>query len=334
MCFLLGRRVLDLSHSDLGYYYQTEEIEPMAAMRYLAGSQIFTLVQLRYLAGPNIFSLKSIESLHKIEFLFLDNAKEVEIPDILLNMASLRILNYTGGAYFSKSSHWRATKDESFQIYNLQHISLLSIRDSKDKEILRCSPNLRRLKCQVEVFQDPCLPYLPFLSFEFLNQLESFSLKFCGPKGRDFDPNWISLPLNLKKLTLSNTSLSTEQVSVIGRLQNLEVLKLQYGFLDAKQWDTREDEFQQLKFLELNGEKIEQWNASSDHLPRLQRLVLKNCHHLEMIPFCLGDIPTLQMIEVHSCNISTVKCTMLIYEEQREMGNELQVLISSNTHCE
>ncbi|KAL2551292.1 putative late blight resistance protein-like protein R1B-23 [Forsythia ovata] len=67
--------------------------------------------------------------------------------------------------------------------------------------------------------------------------------------------------------------------------------------LEGKRWDTSEGEFLELKFLELDGVQISQWNASSDHFPKLERLVLRKCHHLKNIPSSLGDISTLVMIE-------------------------------------
>lgn len=118
-------------------------------------------------------------------------------------------------------------------------------------------------------------------------------------------------------------------MSLIGRLQNLEVLKLQDDAIEKGQWETSEGEFLQLKFLELDGIQISQWSASSDHFPILERLVLRKCKHLKSIPPNLGDILTLQIIEVHGCRNSVIQSAKQIQDDQIDLGNEeLKVIIT------
>ncbi|KAL2516380.1 putative late blight resistance protein-like protein R1A-6 [Forsythia ovata] len=184
-------------------------------------------------------------------------------------------------------------------------------------KILRCSPNLLKLKCSLQEFQD----------LSFLNLLESLSLAYPHNDGTHL----ISLPLNLRKLTLVSFYMSREQAKIIGRLPNLVVLKLQECSFEGNQWNTTEGEFQQLKVLKLSSVHDTEWNASCDPFPRLEQLVLKYCY-LEKIPSSFCDIPTLKMIGIHYCRQSVVESAMQIEEEQRDMGNEeLQVIISSYT---
>ncbi|XP_022870602.1 putative late blight resistance protein homolog R1B-8 [Olea europaea var. sylvestris] len=145
------------------------------------------MVHLRYLAISYKWQPLDLERFHKLEFLVVDNVDKVEIPEILLNMVSLRHMEFKGGAYFGESSRQLATNSKSFQINILQSISVLSIYHEMDEKILRCLPNLRRLKINVE--------NSPNHSFDFLNQLESLNLFF-------YSTNLIGLPLNLKKLRL------------------------------------------------------------------------------------------------------------------------------------
>ncbi|KAL2516449.1 putative late blight resistance protein-like protein R1A-4 [Forsythia ovata] len=184
-------------------------------------------------------------------------------------------------------------------------------------EILRCSPNLCKLKCFLEEFQD----------LSFLHRLESLRLTFPIK----YVTHLISFPLNLRKLTLVRVFMSREGAKIIGRLPNLVVLKLQNCSFEGNQWNTTEGEFQQLKVLKLSSVRDREWNASCDPFPRLEQLVLENCN-LEKIPSNFCDIPTLKMIGVHYCKQSVVESAMQIEEEQRDMGNEeLQVIISSYT---
>ncbi|KAL2516443.1 putative late blight resistance protein-like protein R1A-6 [Forsythia ovata] len=257
-----------------------------------------------------------MERFHKLEFLYVKNDTEVEIPDFLLEMVNLRHMIFKGYSRFSKSCIQRATKDEIFQINNLQSISYLHIFNKMEGKILSCSPNLRRLKCSLREFQD----------FSFLNRLDSLRLTFH----HNYVSHLISLALNLRKLTLLCFRMSWKQVKIIGRLPNLIVLKLRVGSFEGRQWNTTEGEFQQLRVLKLSWVDNREWNAPSDTFPRLQQLVLRHCNYLENIPSSFCYIPTMQMIEVHDCKQSVGKSARQIQEEQRDMENEeLQVIITN-----
>ncbi|CAA2933257.1 Hypothetical predicted protein [Olea europaea subsp. europaea] len=254
-----------------------------------------------------------MENFHILEFRVVYNDDEIEVPEILLNMVSLRHMEFKGGAYFIESCRQLATNNKSFQINNLQSIFVLSIYDEMDESILRSSPNLCRVEGRVENSLN--------CSFNFLNQLES--LKLSTAYGTLYwRSSLISLPLNLKKLTLVGLYLSRKQMEIIGRLRCLEVLKLVSAAFEWEQWDTSESEFPQLKYLKLCDVKIAEWNASSDNFPRLQRIVLEHCKNLKIIPSNLGDIPTLQKIELFMCGQTANESAKKIEEEQKEMGNE------------
>ncbi|XP_022870601.1 putative late blight resistance protein homolog R1B-17 [Olea europaea var. sylvestris] len=269
------------------------------------------LVHLRYLEIS--CTLPQMENFHILEFRVVYNDDEIELPEILLNMVSLRHMEFKGGAYFIESSRQLATNNKSFQINNLQSIFVLSIYDEMDESILRSSPNLCRVEGRVENSLN--------CSFNFLNQLES--LKLSTAHGTLYwRSSLISWPLNLKKLTLVGVYLSRKQMEIIGRLRCLEVLKLVSAAFEWEQWDTSESEFPQLKYLKLCAVKIAEWNASSDNFPRLQRIVLEHCKNLKMIPSNLGDIPTLQKIELFMCGQTANESAKKIEEEQKEMGNE------------
>ncbi|KAL2516457.1 putative disease resistance RPP13-like protein 3 [Forsythia ovata] len=242
-------------------------------------TQLKRLVNVRYLVIPYI--VPQMEKFHKLEFLYVQNRKEVEIPDFLLEMVNLRHMIFKGYSRFSKSCIRQVTEDEIFLINNLQSISNLKISNKMEGKILRCSPNLCKLKCSLEEFQD----------LSFLNRLESLRLTFPP----NYVTHLISLPLNLRKLTLVRFYMSREQAKIIGRLPNLVVLKLQVCSFEGNQWNTTEGEFQQLKVLKLSSVRDTEWNASCDPFPRLEQLVLKNCN-LEKIPSSFCDIPTLKMM--------------------------------------
>ncbi|KAI3462442.1 hypothetical protein Pfo_019105 [Paulownia fortunei] len=290
-------RVLDLL---------TMELEPSE----LKG--IGLLVHLRYLAVSSVPF--SVGSLPNLEFL---HVKEIEGPmmDRVLKMGSLRHLRAVNPRLFG--TYFLSQALEGSQMNNLQTISSVCIFYEHNEKILKCSSFLRKLKCN----------FLRYPVLDFFTQLETLNVTFQGKVSMVCPP--ISFPLNLKKLTLSDFNLRLQEVSIIGRLPKLEVLKLRNVAFEGNRWDTKEGEFEKLRFLKLDRLQIAEWFASSDHFPRLQRLVLRKCENLEEIPCSVGNISTLQMIEVELCGESVVESAEKIQEEQRDMGNEeLKVIIT------
>ncbi|KAL2531147.1 putative disease resistance RPP13-like protein 3 [Abeliophyllum distichum] len=299
-------------------------------MEYNDQIRIQLFVHLRYLAVSYIPS--STASLQNLEFLLVDNKEVAQIPQNLLNKMKLRYLHFRGGAQFTETFRMRASKDESLQMNNLESISFLFIYEENDEKILRYSPHLRRLKCAFKVIWDSSKRKYRYPNLDFLNKLESLRLSFHDKFETKTSLGLMSFPSNIKKLNLCKFDLSWEQINIIGGLLNLEILKLQNVFLEGKRWDTREGEFLELKFLELDGVQISEWKASSEHFPKLERLVLRKCYHLKNIPSSFGEILTLEMIEVHGCRNCVTECAMKIEEKQRESGNEeFKVIISRST---
>ncbi|CAA2992527.1 late blight resistance homolog R1A-10 [Olea europaea subsp. europaea] len=256
----------------------------------------------------------SIGKIHNLEYLCLHYVNEV--PTYLLNMPKLRHLRvngkYNSGARFTKNS-------DSFRKNCLQTLGFVQIVDSEDKEILRCSPNLRTLKCES--------PDHYFPDLNFLSQLQSLTISRNLVEG---DYSVVKFPMNIKKLSLFNIGLAWDKMSLIGILPNLEILKLEGRAFSEKNWDTKDDEFQKLKFLKLDSLDLEQWNSASYHFPVLERLVLRNCRYLEEIPSEFSYILTLQEIKVLYCGKNIETSALEIHQEQLDYGNtELDVTIHS-----
>ncbi|KAF5939609.1 hypothetical protein HYC85_023868 [Camellia sinensis] len=168
---------------------------------------------------------------------------------------------------------------------------------------------------------------LMFPNLEFLGHLDTLRLycKFL------YSTNLreVKFPTNVKRLTLKCTSIKWEEISVLGMLlPNLELLKLQNDAGWGCQWTTIDGGFPQLKFLKLKNLNVKRWITCSSHFPSLQHLSLEWCQYLEEIPSSLGDILTLQMIEVNDCRFTVVESVRKIKEEQESIGNNwLKVLI-------
>ncbi|KAL0384878.1 UNVERIFIED_CONTAM: hypothetical protein Sradi_2882100 [Sesamum radiatum] len=108
----------------------------------------------------------------------------------------------------------------------------------------------------------------------------------------------------------------------IGKLPNLEILKLQGCKFESQKWETDGGELYGLRFLLMEKLNLEFWAADDTHFPRLEHLVIRHCLDLQAIPLGIGDIPTLQVIEVHECSSSVVDSARMIHEQQRDLGNE------------
>ncbi|KAI7994363.1 hypothetical protein LOK49_LG11G00374 [Camellia lanceoleosa] len=166
-----------------------------------------------------------------------------------------------------------------------------------------------------------------FLNLEFLRHLETLKLQntFLGPTNF----RRVKFPTNVKRLTLKVTMINWEDISILGMmLPNLELLKLENDAARGQQWATTDDGFPRLKFLKLKGLNVERWITCSGHFPSLQHLSLEWCRDLKEIPSSLGDILTLQLIEVNYCCSTVDESVRKIKEEQESNGNNwLKVLI-------
>ncbi|KAL0397265.1 UNVERIFIED_CONTAM: putative late blight resistance proteinR1A-10 [Sesamum calycinum] len=139
----------------------------------------------------------------------------------------------------------------------------------------------------------------------------------------DTFPVIFDLPPNLKKLTLSGCNIPWQHVVIIGMLPNLEVLKLRNSAFIWREWECTEGEFPRLKYLLMEGLNLERWLVENSHFPCLVRLIIKACWKLEEIPCEIGDIPTLQLIEIGPGSKSAADSVVLIHDEQRSLGNDL-----------
>ncbi|KAL2559334.1 putative late blight resistance protein-like protein R1B-16 [Forsythia ovata] len=292
-------------------------------------SEIELLVYLRYLAvrGEMNSIQSSIVNLSNLETLYVKGVRgEVELPDTIWEMVNLRHVLID-----DRASIRLLIRRNSLQMHNLTTLGTPSVFNDKDtEEIIRGFPNLRKFKCIFMESWDSISNCNRFPALDFLNQLESLKISYYG-KVRN--PCKFMFPSNLKKLTLTKFRLPWNEISQIGRLPNLEVLKLLFKSFEGKRWDMKDEkdeEFLNLKYLKLDNLDIAQWNASSDHFPCLERLVLLRCKQLEELPSCLGDVPTLQVIEMQWCNHSAAESARQIQENQKDIGNEdFKVLIKN-----
>ncbi|CDP20463.1 unnamed protein product [Coffea canephora] len=249
--------------------------------------EVFLLAHLRYLALRTRkvnFIPAAIANLSRLQtFLLRGNDIGCLLPETIWNIKTLRHL-------------WTPTAADGF-IFPVENL-----------EVSQGLIHLDTLSLAIDPSQS--------LQKILTNQLESLTLCFC--RGYRF-----KFPLNLKKLTLRGTDQGWSEISTIGKLPKLEVLKLLYCYAVGEEWEMKEGEFPSLRVLQLsNLWKFRSWTASSDNFPRLEKLVVHSCRNLKEVPSCLGECPTLEMIEVSGCHESVASSVKQIQQEQRDMGNE------------
>ncbi|KAL2515506.1 putative late blight resistance protein-like protein R1A-4 [Forsythia ovata] len=225
---------------------------------------------------------------------------------------------------------------------NLQ--TLKGVIDFKfTKKVLQMMPNLKKLKIGFShpgadlssQFRHSCADLSSCINkFIHLRQLEDLNCTFTYRSGGKFIRTLMEnfhLPPTLKRLTLAGCRLSWKSMAIIGSLPNLEVLNLKYFIYDGLVWEPTERNFLQLKVLLLRQTDLEHLKADETNFPSLQHLTFIDCRKLVEIPSAIGDIPTLQVIELSECSESAVNSVKLIQEEQQDLGNDnLQIIIHDN----
>ncbi|XP_027097613.2 putative late blight resistance protein homolog R1A-4 isoform X1 [Coffea arabica] len=303
-------RVLDLECINMGNSFPTG---------------VLVLVGLRFLAlCGDIDSIPaSINYLRNLETLLVKGLKgKVSLPYAIWSMEKLRHLHIKNYAVITLED---GESTVFTPILNLVSLSSPYLFCGKGTEnIMRRLLKLRKMRCLFSELPDDTGKCNQFPILNFLTELESLNVLYSGriALSCNFD-----FPLNLRKLTVSKFRLPWDCISEIGRLPNLEVLKLLSKAFEGKVWEMKEGEFLKLKFLKLDSLNIAEWNACSDHLPQLVHLILRSCRELKEVPSGFGDSSTLEMIEVQFCTSSLVESVRQLQQEQLDMGNELKVIV-------
>ncbi|XP_019175693.1 PREDICTED: putative late blight resistance protein homolog R1A-10 [Ipomoea nil] len=286
----------------------------LSLIKYWLGmpSEIVNLVHLRYLALTTIGSvcnsqLFKLQRLQTLIFSAWTKEYQLQLPCDVLDLPSLRHVRFDKG-----SSYYLP----NFVQENLQTLSWFKVtgQDSRTIDFTKV-PNLKELGIYIE---GEVLPNA-LDSLAQLHQLEKLKVK----TGR---VEWINLPncfpSKLKQLTLSNTYLSWEDMDIIGKLPNLELLKLKDFAFCGPKWKPRDGGFLQLRFFLIERSDLEHWNANAIHFPVLERLVLRYCWDLKKVPNDFEEVCTLRLIELDNCCSSLVTSAKAIQQAQRDLGYE------------
>ncbi|KAI5670281.1 hypothetical protein M9H77_10645 [Catharanthus roseus] len=280
------------------------------------------LTHLRHLVLKDLdlnYLSPSMVNLQNLEVLVVGWIKDVFMPDTVWKMKKLRHLDIRSSARFSLGEY----SIQSAKLNNVNTLScpILCAREFRE-DLLRRFPNVQKLRIKFcSHFTDECC-HFPALDI-ILPNLVSLHVN-CNHNLRH-----LKFPSRLNKLCLVGR-LPWKRVSMIGKLPNLEILKLDSIYFAEQRWDMKNEEFLNLKFLKLHHLNIQEWNTCTDPFPCLQQLVLDDCLYLPEIPSSFGEISSLNMIEVRYCSEGAERSAWEILNERLDLGDDgFQVLVSS-----
>ncbi|CAA3010143.1 late blight resistance homolog R1B-8 [Olea europaea subsp. europaea] len=290
------------------------------------------LVKLRYIYCFPQMSTASIYKLRNLQTIVcLDDYGSIELPPEIWMMPQLRHVMLNASVHLP-NPHISEIDGEENSIVVLENLQTLSriYNFRLTEEVLKRIPNLRKLAVHYDSIEVASWEKYCINNLVRLTKLESLKcwLTYTFPCFLAH----ITFPTSLKKLTLEGTELHPkdnlklhpEELTILGKLPNLEVLKLKNCAFNELEWEPDDGEFLELKFLLLDDVNLKHWRADGNHYPTLERLVIsiRSCRELDEIPSGFGEITTLQSIELHGCGDSIIESAKKIEEEQLDYGNE------------
>ncbi|XP_073046666.1 putative late blight resistance protein homolog R1A-3 [Primulina eburnea] len=257
---------------------------------------ILEFVNLKYLHLGNVREIpSSISRLRNLQTLIIRVMQIKSMPSEIWKMKQLRHL-LIGGFHLLDIPDVQGEGTYAYFLECLQTLSEI-IDFTCKREVIARVPNLKELKL---LYSRDAVRW----SFEslhnlvYLCELESLRLDFWPG---EYNLQNLAFPFSLKKLVLVGCRIPWDKMSVIGILPNLEVLKLKLRATKGKFWETNDGEFKRLKFLLIQLSTLVEWKTEKDHFPSLRHLILQHCCLLEAIPCEIGEISTLEIIELKGC---------------------------------
>uniref|UniRef100_M1CEA6 Plant resistance protein n=1 Tax=Solanum tuberosum TaxID=4113 RepID=M1CEA6_SOLTU len=303
-------------------------------------NEICMLNHLRFLCiGTEVKSLPtSLSNLWNLETLLVSNIGStlVLLPRIW-DLVKLRVLFMSACSFFDLNSDEPILIAEDTKLENLRQLENLELSYSKDAEdIFKRFPNLQGLAFRLKESWDYSTEGYWFPKLDFLTELEDLRIVFESSNTNDSGPSvatnrpWdFHFPASLKSLWLGVFPLSSDSLSIIARLPNLENLTLKNTIIQGEEWNMgEEDTFENLKFLELDEVALAKWEVGEESFAVLEKLVLWRCRKLDEIPPSFGDIYSLKIIKV-DYNRHLKDSAMMIKQYVEDMTGEDKLQV----HC-
>nr|GMC58665.1 putative late blight resistance protein homolog R1B-14 [Ipomoea batatas] len=286
------------------------------------------LFHLRYIAISTTLKIlpKAINELRSMQTLIVRTTQNtLDIKGDIWQMTRLRHLQTNSSAQLPPPSSSK-TKKDPFPNRNLQTLSRIS-PESCTAAALAKAPNLNNLGIQgnlAKLFEtNKDTGSSLFKSLGELKLLEKLKLLNHGGKLQRL-PQKYEFPLNIRKLTLSNTQLGWSELGVLGSLEYLEILKLVDNAFEGEEWEPSKGGFKRLQFLRIERTDLKSWKASNLHFPLLKTLILRQCLMLVEVPPSFAYIDSLQEMELNHTNPGAAHSALEIIKIKQEKEKEVK----------
>ncbi|XP_055832389.1 putative late blight resistance protein homolog R1A-3 [Solanum dulcamara] len=339
----LDDRLSDICHLRHLRLLRVLNLDPSIIVNNFLLNEICMLNHLRCLCiGTEVKSLPlSFSNLWNLEILGVSNEGStlVLLPRIW-DLIKLRVLAMSPCSFFDLDADEPILIAEDTKLEKLTHLEYLKLSYSKDTEdIFERFPNLVDLTIDIKESWDYSTEQYWFPKLDFLTELESLEVVFESSNTNDSSPfaatnrPWdFHFPTSLKQLRLLDFPLTSDSLSTIARLPNLEELSLYDTIIKEGEWNMgEEDTFENLKCLKLSKVTLANWEVGEESFPALEKLKLQGCYMLEEIPPCFGDIFSLKIIKlVDSPQLEDSAMKIKEYAEDMRAGDELHVVGRKN----
>ncbi|KAH7845973.1 hypothetical protein Vadar_008186 [Vaccinium darrowii] len=337
----LSLREKNESRIQTNFSFFVENFELLRVLNFLSGScygeiGIGHLVHLRYLAYA-FYGVRALpfSYLLNLETLNLESPEKViKLPRDIFKMVKLRHLYTKKGVFNFHLSPGEAGSigfDLSSKLDSLQTLHRICACEACRSLLVR-TPNLRKLGVHGGIIQEDNV--LRFPDIECFQCLETFTFSAYVPFDSTVEstlPLGLKLPRTITRITLKNTCLKWEELSLLETLPSLEVLRLIDYACCGPVWNTSElNGFPELKYLRFYDLDIKKWIADDDKFPKLEVLVLDYCRELEQIPIDFGNLNELREIKLEWCRSSAEESAREIQKEQRDRNGDCLNLLTKN----
>lgn len=287
--------------------------------------EFYQLYHLRYVA----FSSDSIKILPKLmgelwniqTIIINTQQRTLDIQANIWNMERLRHLHTNSSAKLPVPV---APKNSKVTLVNqsLQTLSTIA-PESCTEEVFARTPNLKKLgirgKIAVLLDNKSAASLKNVKRLEYLENLKLINDSSIQTGKLRLPPAYI-FPTKLRKLTLLDTWLEWKDMSILGQLEHLEVLKMKENGFTGESWESTGG-FCSLLVLWIERTNLVTWKASADDFPRLKHLVLICCDNLKEVPIALADIRSFQVMMLQN---STKTAAISARQIQAKKDNQTQ----------
>ncbi|KAK4717544.1 hypothetical protein R3W88_015882 [Solanum pinnatisectum] len=329
-CHLRHLRLLRMLYLDINV--KDSLLNEICMLNHLRFLFIRTKAESLPLSFSNLWNLESLT-------VYNEGSTLVLLPRIW-DLLKLRHLAVNVCSFFDLDADESIVIAEDTKLEKLRILGELMLSYSKDTEdIFKRFPNLQYLTFELKESWDYSTEQHWFPKLDCLTELEELTVDFERSNTNDSGSSaainrpWdFHFPSSLKKLLLGEFPLTSDSLSTIARLLNLEELHLYNTIIQGEEWKMGvEDTFENLKYLKLHQVTLARWEVGEESFPALEKLKLSRCHMLEEIPPSFGDIYSLKSIKlVESPQLKDSAMKIKEYAEDMRGGDELQILGRKN----